>query len=60
MKNIPKKRLLEILSYNIRNSIRRDYVYPFYVSFKLLHRCDRRCKFCNVPMEKAREMDTQE
>lgn len=60
MKKIPKKRMLEMLAYSMRNSLRGEYVYPFYVSFKLLHRCDRRCKFCNVPSEKAREMNTQE
>lgn len=42
----------------LSNYIRGDFDHPFYASFKVTHRCNLRCKFCNVWAEKMPDLGT--
>ena len=41
------------------NFLGQEAVYPFYASYKLTNKCNMRCKFCNVWMEKIPELSTE-
>ncbi len=59
MPKLSSKRYKEILKYVLLNRIKRDYIYPFYASFKVTHKCNMRCSFCNVWMEKTADLPTK-
>jgi MoaA/NifB/PqqE/SkfB family radical SAM enzyme len=46
--------------YLFSNFVRQDQVYPFYASYKITTKCDRRCNFCNMHLERVRNLETQE
>ncbi len=42
----------------VSNYLRRDFDNPFYASFKITHRCNLRCGFCNVWADKVPDLPT--
>ncbi|UCF08255.1 MAG: radical SAM protein [Thermoplasmata archaeon] len=42
------------------NFVKREAIYPFYASYKITNKCNMRCKFCNVWMEKTPVLPTEE
>lgn len=56
-KQSPKK-YLNTAGYIAANAWHNEAIYPFYASYKVTHRCNFRCKFCNVWMEKTPDLDT--
>jgi len=42
------------------NYVRREFDNPFYASFKITHRCNLRCAFCNVWADKVPDLSTSE
>jgi len=44
----------------LSNYLRRDFDNPFYASFKITHRCNLRCGFCNVWETKVPDLKTGE
>jgi len=42
------------------NMVRQEQVFPFYASYKITTHCDRRCPFCNMHLEKVRNLETDE
>ncbi len=49
---------LRTMKYAARNARNREAIYPFYASYKITHKCNFRCKFCNVWKEKTPDLDT--
>lgn len=60
MRRFPLKRALEWARFLRANHKAGEACYPFYASFKITHRCHFRCRFCNVWMEKTRDVSTEE
>ncbi len=50
---------LKTAGYIWKNAINREVIYPFYASYKITHKCNFRCKFCNVWKEKTPDLDTE-
>jgi MoaA/NifB/PqqE/SkfB family radical SAM enzyme len=50
---------MKTLGYIVKNAIKREAVYPFYASYKITHKCNFRCKFCNVWKETTPDLDTE-
>jgi len=48
------------MRYAAANAWHREAVYPFYASYKITHKCNFRCKFCNVWKEKTPDLDTED
>ena len=44
----------------LSNYVRREFDNPFYASFKITHRCNLRCAFCNVWADKVPDLSTSE
>jgi MoaA/NifB/PqqE/SkfB family radical SAM enzyme len=44
----------------LSNYIRNDFDNPFYASFKVTHRCNLRCGFCNVWNNKISDLKTEQ
>ena len=44
----------------LSNYIRNDFDNPFYASFKVTHRCNLRCGFCNVWNNKIPDLKTEQ
>jgi len=44
----------------LSNYIRNDFDNPFYASFKITHRCNLRCGFCNVWADKIPDLNTND
>lgn len=60
MRLLPKKKLARVASSLARNYLARESIYPFYASFKITHKCNFRCKFCDVWKEKTPDLSTEE
>lgn len=48
------------MRYVAMNYLAKEYVYPFYASFKVTHICNLKCSFCNVWKEKTPDLSTEE
>jgi MoaA/NifB/PqqE/SkfB family radical SAM enzyme len=44
----------------LANYVRNDFDHPFYASFKITHRCNLRCPFCNVWADKIPDLKTND
>jgi len=44
----------------LSNYVRHDFDHPFYASFKITHRCNLRCAFCNVWADKIPDLQTKD
>jgi MoaA/NifB/PqqE/SkfB family radical SAM enzyme len=44
----------------LSNYVRNDFDHPFYASFKITHRCNLRCAFCNVWADKIPDLKTKD
>ncbi|MCK4366170.1 MAG: radical SAM protein [Thermoplasmatales archaeon] len=51
MKRLPTKKYLKTVDYALQNRLAGESIYPFYASYKVTHKCNLRCSFCNVWME---------
>jgi len=51
MNPLPKRKYLKTLQYAFQNRLAGETIYPFYASYKVTHKCNLRCSFCNVWME---------
>jgi MoaA/NifB/PqqE/SkfB family radical SAM enzyme len=60
LRKLPASKYARSFNYQFTNFIRRDFVFPFYASYKVTTKCDRRCEFCNVHLEKVRILETEE
>ena len=56
MKKLPVSKYLQTFKYNLTNYLSRECIYPFYASFKVTHKCGLKCSFCNVWMEKTKDL----
>jgi MoaA/NifB/PqqE/SkfB family radical SAM enzyme len=59
MRLLPMRKYSRIAGYIANNFFMQEAVYPFYASYKITNKCNMRCKFCNVWMEKTPELDTE-
>lgn len=59
MRFLPMKKYAMVAGCIARNFFSQEAVYPFYASYKITNKCNMRCKFCNVWMEKTPELDTE-
>jgi MoaA/NifB/PqqE/SkfB family radical SAM enzyme len=60
MRLLPSKKLVTVGASLARNYLSREAIYPFYASFKVTHKCNFRCKFCNVWKEDTPDLTTEE
>jgi MoaA/NifB/PqqE/SkfB family radical SAM enzyme len=60
MRNLPKSKYIKSLKYIFTNMVRQDYIFPFYASYKITTKCDRKCPFCNMHLEKIKILETDE
>lgn len=60
MRLLPSKKLMIVGASLARNFLARESIYPFYASFKITHKCNFRCKFCNVWKEDTPDLTTEE
>ena len=51
MKRLPAKKYVKTVGYALQNRLAGESIYPFYASYKVTHKCNLRCSFCNVWME---------
>jgi len=51
MKKLPISKYLKIANCALQNKLAGEAIYPFYASYKITHKCNLRCSFCNVWME---------
>ena len=59
MRLLPMKKYSSVAGCIANNFLGQEAVYPFYASYKITNKCNMRCKFCNVWMEKTPELDTE-
>jgi MoaA/NifB/PqqE/SkfB family radical SAM enzyme len=60
MKRLPPQKYVKTIGYAFQNYIAKDNIYPFYASFKVTHRCSLKCSFCNVWMEKTKDLPKED
>ncbi|MFQ5910469.1 MAG: radical SAM/SPASM domain-containing protein [Thermoplasmata archaeon] len=60
MRILPRKKLTTVGSSLARNYFAGEPIYPFYASFKVTHKCNFRCKFCNVWKENTPDLSTED
>ena len=48
------------MRYAFSNYMAHDIIYPFYASFKVTHKCTLKCSFCNVWMEKTKDLSKKD
>lgn len=60
MKRLPFGKYLKTAEYVFSNYLTRENIYPFYASFKVTHKCSLKCNFCNVWMEKTKDLPKEE
>jgi MoaA/NifB/PqqE/SkfB family radical SAM enzyme len=51
VKTLPVSKYLKTMRYALENRLAGEAIYPFYASYKVTHKCNLRCSFCNVWME---------
>ncbi|ODS37716.1 MAG: hypothetical protein A7315_03855 [Candidatus Altiarchaeales archaeon WOR_SM1_79] len=54
------KKYTKVMGCVSANYVRKEAIYPFYASYKITNKCNMRCKFCNVWMEKTPVLPTEE
>lgn len=59
MRFLPIKKYKKMMSCIATNVLARESIYPFYASYKITNKCNMRCKFCNVWMEKTPVLQTE-
>jgi len=60
MRLLPAKKLMTVASSLARNYIAKEAIFPFYASFKVTHKCNFRCKFCDVWKENTPDLSTED
>ncbi|MEE9150338.1 MAG: radical SAM protein [Thermoplasmata archaeon] len=60
MRFLPMKKYQKVMGCMATNFLTREAIYPFYASYKITNKCNMRCKFCNVWMEKTHVLPTEE
>ncbi|MFQ6128147.1 MAG: radical SAM/SPASM domain-containing protein [Thermoplasmata archaeon] len=60
MRVLPRKKLMTVGSSLARNYLAKEPIYPFYASFKVTHKCNFRCKFCDVWKENTPDLSTED
>jgi MoaA/NifB/PqqE/SkfB family radical SAM enzyme len=60
MRFLPMKKYTNVMGCIATNFLTREAIYPFYASYKITNKCNMRCKFCNVWMEKTPVLPTEE
>ena len=60
MKRLPLQKYLSTMRYAFLNYRAHESIYPFYASFKVTHKCNLRCDFCNVWMEKTPDLSKKD
>ncbi|UCE37418.1 MAG: radical SAM protein [Thermoplasmata archaeon] len=60
MRLLPITKYSKIAGHIASNYFRKEAIYPFYASYKITNKCNMRCKFCNVWMEKTPVLPTEE
>jgi MoaA/NifB/PqqE/SkfB family radical SAM enzyme len=60
MRFLPLKKYSMVAGAMANNFLEQEAVYPFYASYKITNKCNMRCKFCNVWMEKTPVLPTQD
>lgn len=60
MKKLPFKKYRQSLGYAFSNRLAGESIYPFYASYKITHKCNLRCSFCNVWMEDTPDLNTED
>jgi len=58
MQNLPLQKYLKSVKYALANRFAGESIYPFYASYKVTHKCNLRCSFCNVWMEDTPDLKT--
>ncbi len=53
-------RNMRALTGYVSNYVRGEFDHPFYASFKITHRCNLRCAFCNVWADKVPDLPTSD
>lgn len=56
MKKLSLEKYLKTIRFAFINYLSGENIYPFYASFKVTHKCSLKCSFCNVWMEKTRDL----
>jgi len=60
MEKLPLKKYLKTMQYAFANRLAKEAIYPFYASYKITHKCNLRCSFCNVWMEDTPDLNTED
>ena len=60
MKILPASKYLKTANYALQNKLAGEAIYPFYASYKVTHKCNLRCEFCNVWMEDTPDLKTDD
>ncbi len=60
MRLLPAKKYTKVAGFIANNFLGREVKYPFYASYKITNKCNMRCKFCNVWMEKTPDLPTED
>jgi len=60
MKRLPIQKYVKSIGYAFSNHMANDSIYPFYASFKITHKCSLKCSFCNVWMEKTKDLSKKD
>jgi MoaA/NifB/PqqE/SkfB family radical SAM enzyme len=60
MRYLPMKKYSKVAGSIANNFLKREARYPFYASYKITNKCNMRCKFCNVWMEKTPVLSTED
>ena len=60
MKILPASKYFKTANCALQNKIAGESIYPFYASYKVTHKCNLRCSFCNVWMEDTPDLGTKD
>jgi MoaA/NifB/PqqE/SkfB family radical SAM enzyme len=60
MKNLPISKYLKTANYVMQNKMAGESIYPVYASYKVTHKCSLKCRFCNVWMEDATDLEIKD
>jgi MoaA/NifB/PqqE/SkfB family radical SAM enzyme len=60
MRFLPMIKYSKVMGCVAKNYLMKEAIYPFYASYKITNKCNMRCKFCNVWMEKTPVLPTEE
>ena len=60
MKRLPLQKYMKTIGYAFSNKLAGECIYPFYASYKITHKCNLRCEFCNVWMEDTPDLKKED